>query len=181
MGVKFSRFFWNTQAMIYQCFFNLHDCTLNKISEKSLTQFTTNTLLCCLCSNKAKTWVYPCCKAWIAWLCWVCICRFCIMSWLYHLSRVSLSLFSSCKPSDLNSRSCSSFLEENQPRLSKPPTLFLPPVSLSSCPLRFHVSQNCSIAFFSYFLSFLFFVVNVRLSLLSICFVFCVHFLQIFL
>ena len=32
--------------------------------------------------------------------------------------------------------------------LTKPSTLFLSPVSLSSCPLRFHVSPNLSIAFF---------------------------------
>ena len=28
--VKFSRYFWNAQAMIYQCFFNLYGFTFNK-------------------------------------------------------------------------------------------------------------------------------------------------------
>ena len=54
--------------------------------------------------------------------------------------------------------------------LTKPSTLFLSPVPLSSCPLHFHVSPNLSIAFFSYFMSLIFFIFNIRLSFLSICF-----------
>ena len=54
--------------------------------------------------------------------------------------------------------------------LAKPSTSFLSPASLSSCPLQFHVSPNLSIAFFSYFLSFLFIVFEIRLSFLRICF-----------
>ena len=77
--------------------------------KQNLTQFTWNTLLYCLCNNKTKIWACYCCKAWIAWLWWAWICWFCIMSWLCCHSRASLSLFCSCKSSDLNSRSCSSF------------------------------------------------------------------------
>ena len=76
--------------------------------KQNLTQFLWNTLLYCLC-NKTKIWA--CCygKAWIAWLCWAWVFWFCIMSWLCCHSRAFLSLFCSCKSSDLNSRSCSSF------------------------------------------------------------------------
>ena len=80
---------------------------LNTVSE-NLTQFNWNKVLYCFCSNKAKIWA--CCRSegWTTWLCWVCICWFCIMSWLCCLSRASLSLFSSCQFTNLNSRSCSS-------------------------------------------------------------------------
>ena len=74
-----------------------------------LTQFTWNTLIYCLCNNKAKIWACCCCKAWIPWLCWDWICWFCIMICLCCHFRASLSLFCSCKSSDLSLRSCSSF------------------------------------------------------------------------
>ena len=50
---------------------------------------------------------------------------------------------------------------------TKSSILFLSPVSLSSCLLRFHVSPNLSINFFSYFLSFLFFVFDISLFWVS--------------
>ena len=53
---------------------------------------------------------------------------------------------------------------------AKPSTLFLSPVPLSSRLLGFHVFPNVSIAFFPFFLSFLVFVFDIRLSFLSICF-----------
>ena len=81
---------------------------------KNLTQFTWNTLLYCLYNNKAKIWTCCYCKVWIAWLFWGCICWFCIMSWLCCHSRASLSLFCSCKYSDLNSRLVQVILEEKQ-------------------------------------------------------------------
>ena len=81
---------------------------------KNLTQFTWNTLLYCLYNNKAKIWTCCYCKAWIAWLFWGCICWFCIMSWLCCHSRASLSLFCSCKYSDLNSRLIQVIHEEKQ-------------------------------------------------------------------
>ena len=63
------------------------------------------------------------------------------------------------------------FLSKKSNRfLAKPSTSFLSPASLSSCPLHFHVSPNLSIAFFAYFLSFLFIVFEIRLSFLRICF-----------
>ena len=51
---KFSRYFWNIYAIIYQCIFNLHDCTLKcwlsvKTSDK-FTVFTTNLA----CKNKSE-------------------------------------------------------------------------------------------------------------------------------
>ena len=54
--------------------------------------------------------------------------------------------------------------------LSKPSTFFLSTVSRSSYPVRFYVSPNLCITFFSYFLSFLFFVLYIRLYFVSICF-----------
>ena len=137
---------------------------MNKFSlqslKQNLTQFTWNTLLYCLCNNKAKIWACCCCKAWIAWLCWAWICWFCIMSWLCCHSRASLSLFCSCKSSNLNSRSCSSFSRW------KPTTSYLNfqlccypqcHYPLSSRPLRYHISPNLSIAFFFWFLEWAFF------------------------
>ena len=55
--------------------------------------------------------------------------------------------------------------------LTKPSTLFLFPVSLSSCLLRFHVSRDLSIAFF-FLISWalFFFVFDIKLSFLSIYF-----------
>ena len=59
--------------------------------------------------TKPRSEPADCCKAWIAWLFWAWICWFCIMSLLCCHSQAFLSLFCSCKSSDLNSRSCSSF------------------------------------------------------------------------
>ena len=108
-------------------------------------------------------WACCCCKARFAWPCWAWICWF----WMSYccLSRAFLSFFCSCESSDLNSQSYSSFSQKNPNHFStKPPILFLSPVLLSSCLLRSHVSPNPSIIFFSYVLSFLFFVFDVRLS-----------------
>ena len=100
--------------------------------KQNLTQFTWNTLLYCLCNNKAKIWACCCCKAWIAWLCWAWICWFCIMSWLCCHSRASLSLFCSCKSSDLSLRSLFKFFSKKTNHfLTKPSTLISSPVSLS--------------------------------------------------
>ena len=63
--------------------------------------------------------------------------------------------------------------------LTKPSTLFLSPVSLSSCLLRFHVSLNLSIDFFSYFLSFLFFRFRYQAVFFECLLRFYFHFLQI--
>ena len=122
-----------------------------------LTWFTWNKPLYCFCSKKTKIWACYCCRAWVAWLCWTCICWFCIMIWLYCLFRDSISLFSSCKSSDLNSRSCSSFCRRKS---TTPSTTFLSPVSLSSCSSRFFVSPIFPLAF-SNFLNFLFFVLDI--------------------
>ena len=148
--------------------------------KQNLTQFTWNTLLYCLCNNKAKIWACCCCKAWIAWLCWAWICWFCVMSCLCCHFRAFLPLFYSCKSSDLNSLSYSSFFSKKTNHfLTKPSTLFLSPVSLSSCLLRFHVSLNLSIDFFSYFLSFLFFRFRYQAVFFECLLRFYFHFLQI--
>ena len=86
-----------------------------------------------------------------------------MMSWLCCLSRFSLWLFSSCKSSDLNSRSCSSF-SGRKPTTSE---LHLLHCIYSKC--HFHLSRSFPLLF-SHFLSSLFFVFNIRLSFLIICF-----------
>ena len=100
------------------------------IFETKASTFHLNTLLYRLCRNKAKIWACCCCKAWIAWLC--------CLNLLILYNELVMLLFSSF-PFIL--------LEENH-FLTKPSTLFLSLVSISSFfPL-----------FFSYFLSFLFFI-----------------------
>ena len=133
-----------------------------------------NTLLYCFYNNKAKIWACCCCKAWIAWLCWAWICWFCIMSWLCCHSRASLSLFCSCKSSDLNSRSCSSFSRR------KPTTSYLnlQPVSLSSCSYVFMSLQFFPLLFFLIFWA-SFFHFRYQTVFFEYLLRFYVHFLQI--
>ena len=145
--------------------------------KQNLTQFTWNTLLYCLCNNKAKIWACCCCKAWIAWLCWAWICWFCIMSWLCCHSRASLSLFCSCKSSDLNSRSCSSFFRR------KPTTSY---VNLQLCfysqchlSLTFSCFSKSFHCFFFLFLEFCFFRFRYQTVFFEYLLRFYVHFLQI--
>ena len=81
------------------------------------------------------------------------------MSWLCSLYRASLSLFFSCKSSDLNLRPCSSFFRIKRIKTyhfwTTPSTMFLSPVSLSYCTSSF-LSLQIFPLLFSYFLSFLF-------------------------
>ena len=122
------------------------------------------TLLSLQQQRKDLSWC--CCKAWTAWLCWACICWF-LYNELVMLSFPSfpfivffLQVFWSKFAILLRF-----FSKKTNHFLTKPSTLFLFPVSLSSYPfIRFHVSPNLSIAFFPYFLSFLFFVFDIRLS-----------------
>ena len=45
-NVKFSGYIWNTQAIIYQCFFNWHDCSFNLSAQNSLDLvFTKNRII----------------------------------------------------------------------------------------------------------------------------------------
>ena len=89
------------------------------------------------------------------------------MSWLCWLSRTFLSLFSPCKSSDLNSRSCSSL---SRRKLSTSMLLFF----YHQC--HFHLAHYVFLSLqifpllFSHFLSFLFFVFDIKQSFLSICF-----------
>ena len=87
------------------------------------------------------------------------------MSWLYRLFRASLSLFSSCKSSDLNSRPSSSFSRikwiKTNHFWTTPSTMLLSPASLSSCTSRFSSLQIFSLHF-SDFLSFPFFVFDLE-------------------
>ena len=39
LNAKFSIYSWNTEAIIYQCFFNLHDCTFKLSSSSDNSQF----------------------------------------------------------------------------------------------------------------------------------------------
>ena len=78
------------------------------------------------------------------------------MSRLCCLFRAYLSLFSSCKPSDRNSRSCSSLCFYSQCHFH--PALYV------------FLSLQIFLLLFSQFLSFLFFVFDIRLSFLIICF-----------
>ena len=86
------------------------------------------------------------------------------MSRLCYIFRASLVLFSSCKSSDLNSRPCSSFSRTKRIKTNHiwttPSSMFLLPVSLSSCTSRFLSFQIFSLLF-SCFLSFLFFVFDI--------------------
>ena len=129
-----------------------------------------NTLLYCLCSNNAKIWACCCCKAWIAWLCWACICWFCRMSWLCCPSRVFLSLFYYFKSSDLNWRFCSSFSRRERITLLNLLLCSYPQCHLHLAPYVFMSLQIFALLFITYFLCFLFFCFDIRLSFLSICF-----------
>ena len=95
------------------------------------------------------------------------------MSWLCCLFRASISLFFSCKSSDLNSWPCASFSRikriKSNHLWTSPSTMFLSPVTLSSCTSRF-LSLQFFPLLFSHFLSFIFFRFCYTLSFLSICF-----------
>ena len=73
------------------------------------------------------------------------------MSWLCCLFRASHSLFFSCKSSDLNSRSCSSF-SQRKPTTSELHVLlcFYPQCHFHLATSRFFVSPNLYIGFFSF-------------------------------
>ena len=140
--------------------------------KQNLTQFTWNKLLYCLCISKARIWAWCCYKAWIAWLCWACIFWFCIMSWLGMLSFSSfpfivffLQVFWS-KFAIL----FKFFSKKTNHFWATPSTLFLSLVPLSSCSLHVFVSLQIFLLLFFSFIEFLFFVLYIRLSFLSICF-----------
>ena len=69
------------------------------------------------------------------------------MSWLCFLSWAYFLLFSSCKPKFTIFFKL--FLKKTNHFWTTPSTLFLFPVSLSSCSLRFLVSLNLFVSFFS--------------------------------
>ena len=102
------------------------------------------------------------------------------MSCLCCHFRAFFPLFYSCKSSDLNSQSYSSFSSKKINHfLTKPSTLFLSPVSLSSCLLRFHVSPNLSIDCFFLFLELSFFRFRYQTVFFECLLQFYVHFLKI--
>ena len=122
---------------------------LKQSLKQNLTQFTWNKLFYSVCSSKTNIWACCYSKAWIAWLCWACICWFCIMCWLCYLSQTCFSFFPSCKSSDLNSRSFSSFLEENQPLRTATSTLFF----IISVTFILYLTFSCFSKFFKFFFS----------------------------
>ena len=111
-------------------------------------------------------------QGWIAWLCWACIFWFCIISWLGMLSFLSfpfivffLQVFWS-KFAIL----FKFFSKKTNHFWATPSTLFLSLVPLSPCSLHVFVSLQIFLLLFFSFIEFLFFVLYIRLSFLSICF-----------
>ena len=151
---------------------------LNLSSFKS--QFPWNTLLYCLCNNKAKIWACCCCQG-LDCLTFLSLDLLILYNELVMLSFPSfpfIVLFLQVFWSKLailfkfSSKKINHFL-------TKISTLFLSPVSLSSCSLRFHVSANLSIDFSFLFLELSFFLFWYQTAFFECLFRLYVHFLQI--
>ena len=125
--------------------------------KQNLTKFTWNKPLYCLCSNKSKIWTCYCYKLWIAWLC--CVSLVILYNELVMLSYPSfpfILFFSQVIWSKLGTL-FKLFAKRTNHFWTTPSTLFLSPVSLSSCSLRFFLSLQIFPLLFSHFLSFHFF------------------------
>ena len=151
--------------------------------KQNLSQFIWNTLLYCLYSN-----IYNKAKIWACWLLQGLDClTFLSLDLLILYNELVMLSFQSFPfivlflqvfwskftiLFKLSSKKINHFW-------TKVSTLFLCPVSLSSCSLRSHVSENLSIAFFFLFLELSFFLFWYQTGFFECLFRLYVHFLQI--